>query len=59
MGLQTLLHCVDGVRVGSMPHALSCTWRGTGVIAADGRVNVLGLNDFLQHGTDAASASSQ
>ena len=58
-GVQTLPQCVDGVRVGSMPHALACTWRGTGFIAADGRVNVLGPNDFLQHGTDAASASSR
>ncbi len=58
-GLQTLPQCVDDVRVGIKPHALACTWRGTGFIAGDGRVNVLGPNDFLQHGTGAASASSR
>jgi alpha-tubulin suppressor-like RCC1 family protein len=58
-GLHTLPQSVEGARVGIMPHALACTWRGTGFIAADGRVNVLGPNDFLQHGTGAASASSR
>jgi alpha-tubulin suppressor-like RCC1 family protein len=36
-------------------HALACTWRGTAFVSSDGRVNILGPNDFLQHGSVSMS----
>jgi secretion-regulating guanine nucleotide exchange factor len=56
-GTPTLPRFVDGARVSCSPDSLVCTWRGTAFLAADGCVNVIGPNDFMQHG--AASTSQR
>jgi hypothetical protein len=49
-------HSVDGARVILFPDSLVCTWRGTAVLATDGSVNVIGPDDFMQHGAASTSA---